>query len=667
MIKHFLLATLISVSAQTLHAADLPIIPQPLKESVQDGTFAITKQTAIRYPSNLKNEAELLSEGIKKATGLTPKLVDARLRMALIAPAIELGIDGDDSLREAYKLTVTPKKITITGTDSAGVFYGIQSLLQLIPLEGQKNIPACTISDHPRFKWRGMHLDVGRHLFAPKDIKKFIDQLAIHKLNTLHWHLTEDQGWRIEIKKYPKLTSVGGYRASSPPYGNRNGSDGKRYGGFYTQEQIKDIVAYAQKRHITIVPEIDMPGHMSAAIAAYPNLGNDDIPNYKPSVATHWGVFPYILAPKEETFQWIDDVLTEVCELFPSTYIHIGGDEAPKGQWQKSKFAQSVMKREGLKNEHELQSYFIGRVEKILTAKKRKLIGWDEIREGGLSPNATMMLWRGWKHAIASVNEGHDIVMAPGSHTYFDHYQYKPAAVLSQGVEYEAIGGLRTLESVYSFNPIPKEFRGTPKAKHILGCQGQLWSEYMKTWDKVEYRAFPRIAALAEVAWTANDRKNLASFKGRLKPMMARYKADGINAFDYFNPPSIKGKNGMKAKTTLPTHGGDMSIFAIDGKPNTKFWSSRAPKKGDHFTVTFPKATAKPLTVTVLTGKKNNGDDHLEHGILEAKSRKGNWKKIGTFTKGNAKAKLPKGSTQVRISATSGQKSWLVIREIEIK
>jgi len=665
-------AAIIGITLATAtRAAELPIIPKPLKTSVQEGHYTLNAQTAIRYQSTLKKEAELLAASIEKATGITPKLYDAKLRIALPSP-ITLGIDGDDSLHEAYDMTVTPKGIKIIGTDSAGVFYGCQSLLQLIPLKadkGEKNIPACQISDQPRFGWRGMHLDVGRHLFAPNDIKNFIDQLAIHKLNTLHWHLTEDQGWRIEIKKYPKLTSVGGFRASSPPYGNRGGSDGKRYGGFYTQAQIKDIVAYAKDRHITIVPEIDMPGHMAAAIAAYPNLGNDDIPNYKPSVATHWGVFPYILAPKEETFEWIDDVLTELCELFPSPYIHIGGDEAPKGQWKESKFAQSVMKREGLKNEHDLQSYFIGRVEKILTKKGRKLIGWDEIREGGLSPNATMMLWRGWNHAIASVNEGHDVVMAPGSHTYFDHYQYNKVAILSQGPEFEAIGGHRTLESVYSFNPVPKEFQGTPKAKHILGCQAQLWTEYMKTWDKVEYRAFPRLAALAEVAWTATNRKNFANFKIRLKPMMARYQAAGINAFDYFNPPVVtppKAKDGLKAETSLPTHDDNQKILAIDGKTSTKFWSSRPPKATDHFTIIFPKASPSPLKVKILTGASDAGQDHLEHGILEAKTKGGEWKKVATFTKGTANATVPTGTTELRIKPTKPQPSWLIIREVEI-
>lgn len=533
------LTSLISL-ASSPQADSLPVIPKPQQATRQQGHYPVTAQTAILYSTPLRKEAELLSTAIKKATGITPKIYDARLRIALRCSPINLVLKRGNGHKEAYQLKATPRYINITATDPAGIFYGCQTLLQLIPQQGEKHIPACTITDQPRFGWRGMHLDVGRHLFAVSDIKKFIDWLAFHKLNTFHWHLTEDQGWRIEIKKYPKLTTIGAYRASTPPYGDRNGSDGTRYGGFYTQDQIKEIVAYAKDRHITIVPEIDMPGHMAAAITAYPWLGNDDIPDYHPKVYSHWGVHPYTLAPKEKTFQWIDDILAEVCALFPSTYIHIGGDEAPKGQWKQSKFAQSVIKREKLKNEHDLQSYFIGRVEKILNKRGRKLIGWDEIREGGLSPNATMMLWRGWQHAIASVNEGHDVVMAPGSHTYFDHYQYTPAAILSQGPEYEAIGGHRTIESVYSFNPVPKQFRGTPKEKHILGCQAQLWTEYMKTWKKVEYRAFPRIAALAEVAWTDQDKRNLTDFMNRLKPTLKRYQAAGLNTFDPFNPPKAQ-------------------------------------------------------------------------------------------------------------------------------
>jgi len=645
-------------------AAELPIIPKPVEVKMVQGDFKLGENTAIRYDARLKNEAELLANSLAKLTGKKPQMYREELKI-LLDSEIYLDLRENGGKKEGYSLLVRPKRVKITGNDASGAFYGMQTLLQMIGKDG--TIPGCEIKDYPRFGWRGMHLDVGRHLFAPKDIKKFIDWLAFHKLNTFHWHLTEDQGWRIEIKKYPKLTSIGGYRASSPPYGNRKGSDGKRYGGFYTQEQIKDIVAYAQKRHVTIVPEIDMPGHMAAAIAAYPKLGNDDIPNYKPQVFTHWGVFPYTLSPKESTFRWVDDVLTEVCELFPSKYIHIGGDEAPKEQWKKSKFAQQVMKREHCKNEHDLQSYFIGRVDKILAKKGRKLIGWDEIREGGLSKNATMMLWRGWNHAIASVNEGHDVVMAPGSHTYFDHYQYKPAAILSQGVEYEAIGGFRPLKSVYSLNPVPKQFRGTPKQKHILGCQGQLWTEYMKTWDKVEYRAFPRLAALAEVAWTPQNKRNFKSFENRLKPMMARYKAAGVNAFDYFNPPRGKGKNGMKAMTSLPTYQGNTPVMAIDGNLKTKFWSSRAVKKGDHFTVRLAKPLKKKASVKVYTGALGNGADRLEHGELQAQVKNGKWQKIARFVKGHAAGTLPVGTIQVRLIATKAQKNWLVVREIEIK
>ena len=296
---------------------------------------------------------------------------------------------------------VRTKGVKITGSDAAGTFYGIQSLLQLIPLEGKKIIPACNIQDSPRFGWRGMHLDVGRHMFDVADIKKFIDWLAFHKMNSFHWHLTEDQGWRIEIKKYPKLTSVGGFRKSSPPYLDRWGSDGKRYGGFYTQEEIKEVVAYAMGRHINVVPEIDMPGHMAAAITAYPELGNTDIPNYKPQVYSVWGIHPYILAPKEETFKFVDDVLTEVCALFPSEYIHIGGDEAPKGQWKQSKFAQSVMKREGLKNEHDLQSYFIGRLDKMLTERVvRSLVGTKSAKWTFQKRNHDALARLGSRHRI---------------------------------------------------------------------------------------------------------------------------------------------------------------------------------------------------------------------------------------------------------------------------
>ncbi len=644
------------------HAESLPIIPLPAETKRGKGNYQITSNTAILYDKRLESEAKYLSATLEKRLGSKPKLYQegdrSKVKDLIVLDILE-GKPG-----ESYRLHVDDK-IIITGSTPAGVFYGIQTLAQLLPLKGEVKVPKVAINDGPRFGWRGMHLDVGRHLFAVEDIIKFIDWMAVHKLNKLHWHLTEDQGWRLEIKKYPKLTQVGAWRESTPPYLSRWGSDGKRYGGFYSQDDVRKIVAHAAERHITVIPEIDMPGHMAAAITAYPKLGNDDIPDYAPKVYGLWGVHPYILAPKEETFAWIDDVLEEVCDLFPSTYIHIGGDEAPKGQWEKSKFAQSVIKREGLKNEHELQSYFIKRVEAMLAKRDRKLIGWDEIREGGLSPNATMMLWRGWEHAIASVNEGHDVVMAPGSHTYFDHYQNLPAIELAKGDEYECIGGLRTLESVYSFNPVPEAFRGTDKAKHILGCQAQLWTEYMKTWDKVEYQAFPRLAALSEVAWSPQANRSYPDFLERLKPMLRRYQAAGIKHFDPFNPGRIKTRSGAKATSSLRPHGANLPDFALDGDSKTVFWSSRNPSKGDHFTVKLEVPTRGLIRVkTGGTGKQ--ADDRLHSGRLEVSKDGKRWQEIAKFGEdGIASGVAPMRTSYLRILVTDSHDKWLIIPEIE--
>ena len=320
------------------------------------------------------------------------------------------------------------------------------------------------------------------------------------------------------------------------------------------------------------------------------------------------------LSPKKETFEWVENVLDEVCELFPSTYIHIGGDEAPKYQWKKSKFAQEFIKKNNLKDAYGLQSYFIKQFEKMLEKRGRKLIGWDEIREGGLSPNATMMLWRGWNHAVESIKEGHDVVMGPGSHTYFDHYQNKRHKELEKGPQFEAIGGYRPLESVYSFDPIPKQFQGTEKAKHVLGCQGQLWTEYMKTWDKVEYMAFPRLAALAEVAWTEKENKEYQEFRQRLEIMAARYKKAGINAFDQNTFYEPKPLEGFKAESTLSAHGDNTPLALIDGDPSSYFWTNNGPRKGATVTISFDKAKTAE-TVTVKTGHPSTYKDRLEGGV----------------------------------------------------
>ena len=442
---------------------------------------------------------------------------------------------------EGYTLAVASNGVVIRATTASGSFQGVQSLLQLFPpqafaktkVEGVAWVlPVVQIEDQPRFKWRGMMLDVGRHFIPKDDVKRMIDAMALHKLNTFHWHLTEDQGWRIEIKKYPKLTEVGAWRASSPPYGDRNANDGQRHGGFYTQEEVREVVAYAAARHITIIPEIEMPGHAAAAIASYPEFGNTDVPGFSPRVVMRWGVQPYTFAPREETFRFLEDVLTEVCALFPSKYIHIGGDEAPKTQWKQSAFAQEVMKREGLKTEEDLQSWFIRRIGKFLESKNRRLIGWDEIQEGGLPKTATMMVWRDAKWAKHALALGNDVVMATTSHTYLDYYQAKPETEMARGNEFEAIGGFLPLEKVYSYNPAFVA-ENSAQEKQILGTQGQVWGEYVKDVNKAQYVAFPRVSALAEVAWTPQANRNYQDFLRRLPTHLQRLDQMGVK---YFKP-----------------------------------------------------------------------------------------------------------------------------------
>ncbi|NBB75297.1 MAG: family 20 glycosylhydrolase, partial [Bacteroidetes bacterium] len=387
-------------------------------------------------------------------------------------------------------------------------------------------IPAVYIEDAPRFGYRGMHLDVGRHFFSVDFIKKYIDLLAVHKLNTFHWHLTEDQGWRIEIEQYPRLTEVGACRDSSMVghYGAQT-YDGSPYCGYYTQDQIREVVAYAKERFVRVIPEIELPGHSRAALAAYPELGCTDGPY---EVATTWGVHEEIYCPKEETFAFLEDVLTEVMELFPSEYIHIGGDEAPKKQWEEAMVAQAVIEREGLADEHELQSYFIQRIERFLNENGRQLIGWDEILEGGLSSNATVMSWRGEDGGIAAARQGHNAIMTPGHSLYFDHYQADP------DTEPVAIGGLTTLEDVYAYDPVPDTLTQV-QARYILGAQANVWTEYINTPNKVEYMVYPRALALSEVVWSSEAGRDWEDFLRRLP---ARLQWLDMRNVDYRPPDS---------------------------------------------------------------------------------------------------------------------------------
>lgn len=449
------------------------IIPLPAKIETRPGVFTPTN------PANLGAQLELTTENANPA--LSP---------------------------EGYELTVTANRVVIRAPHPAGLFYGTQTLRQLLP----GPIPCLHIEDQPRFPWRGAMLDVGRHFFPKEFVKRYLDLLAFHKLNTLHLHLTDDQGWRIEIKKHPKLTSVGSWRDETT-------GDGKRYGGFYTQDDLREIVAYAAARHITVVPEIEMPGHALAALTAYPELSCTGGP-FK--VRTKWGVEPDVYcAGNEKTVAFVQDVLDEVLAIFPSKFIHIGGDECPKARWKKCPKCQARMQAEGLKNEHELQSYFIRRIEKHLNAKGRRLIGWSEIREGGLAQNAAVMDWIGG--ALEAATAGHDVVMSPTSHCYFDYYQSQ-----DHSTEPKAIGGYLPLNKVYSFEPIPAKL--APELhKHILGAQGNVWTEYIPTPQQVEYMSFPRLCALAEVVWAPAAARNWDDFSARLKAHLPRLTQIGVN------------------------------------------------------------------------------------------------------------------------------------------
>lgn len=658
---------------------ELSIIPLPAEVSQGVGKFQLNTESTIFYSAELANEALLLQSAIKKQTEIRCSLAKLPEESASsnIRGSIQLLLyEGAPEKSEGYSLHVSAERAVVTAADKAGIFWGTQSLRQLISDDSVPTIPACTIRDWPRFSWRGVMLDVGRYMYSVEDIKELLDWMALYKLNVFHWHLTEDQGWRIEIKKYPKLTTVGAWRDSSPPVGEPLGSDGVRYGGFYSQEEIRDLVEYARQRHITILPEIDMPGHMAAAIASYPELGNDDVPDYEPAVATTFGTKPYILSPKEETFEWIDDVLEEVCELFPSKYIHIGGDEAIKDQWEKSPFAQSVIKREGLQDEHELQAWFIRRVESLLEKRGRRLIGWEEIREGGLSPGATVMAWRSWGPAEASAREGHDVILSPQSHTYFDYYQTAPALELAKGSEYESIGGYLPLAKVLDFDPMPRGLTGTDFEHHVLGCQAQLWTEFFPTWREVQYMTYPRVFAFAEKAWSPASDTDIDSFVERLQPALKKLEKDGIKYYDPQQEVAVEAFKGAQVTTSLPGNGESVPEYAYDGDSQTYFWSSRSPNVEDFFQVSF-SSPIHEKRVVVFTGatewgsrrKTWGGEQYsLENGVLEASVNGEDWEVIGEFAEGNASGNTPSGCLHIRIRPTEDHHSGkLVIHEIQIK
>ena len=557
-----------------------PLIPMSRTIHAEPGRFQLDQSTRVVLSdpgsAELRSAAELLLVPLRSASGLPLPIVHESLNEVAHALIFRLTPGGDSVHSESYRLVVSENRVVLSAPTPVGLFRGTQTLRQLLPPDVERpgyaqplssahwSLPAVTIDDAPRFRYRGVLLDVGRWYYPPEFIRKVIDLLALYKFNALHLHLTDDQGWRLEIKKYPLLTQIGAWRKETilgqhfDPYVG----DGVPHGGFYTQEQIRDLVAYAAARYVTIIPEIEMPGHAGAALAAYPELSCSGGPF---QVSTVWGMHQEIFCPSERTFGFLEDVLLEVMQLFPSRYIHIGGDEVPKDEWKASPIAQEVIRRERLANEEELQSYFIRRIEAFLLAHGRRLIGWDEILEGGLAPEATVMSWRGTAGGIASARQGHDVIMTPADHAYLDYYQGDPAG------EPLAIGGFVPLDTVYQFEPVPQEL-SPGEAAHVIGGQGSLWTEYIPTPAHAEYMLLPRLLALAEVLWSPREARNLDRFHARLPAHFDRLDALG---FEYRVPePKGLGWDSLQLAdrfrvTLQPSVPGGVIRFTTDGSEPT--------------------------------------------------------------------------------------------------
>lgn len=559
-------------SASLLAMAQVNIIPKPVSiKEEKTPPFKINSQTEIIAADSIANIAYYLRDYVQKYYGITLKYspglnynldTESGAAKNKRTNTIRLGVSSGyaENLNQ-YELSTTDKHIVLWSSSPTGIFYGVQTLIQLLPTVKAQTlaVPALTITDYPRFNYRGMHLDVSRHFFDVNFVKQYIDYLALHKMNYFHWHLTDDHGWRIEIKKYPKLTEIGAWRNGSiiglwPGKGNENiryqvlpneikitpanaviKTDGIRHGGFYTQDEIRDVIKYAADRYITIIPEIEMPAHSMAALAAYPEFGTE--PHKKYQVAETWGMmnkYNNVLQPTEKTFSFLEDVLTEVMELFPSPYIHIGGDEAAKVWWKQSAETQQIMKEKGIKDEVALQSYFIHRIEKFVNSKGKTIIGWDEILDGGLAPNAVVMSWRGEKGGVAAAKVQQKVIMSPEEKLYLNHKQFMQDDSL-------AANKYLPLESVYKYDPVPAELNAEQE-KYIWGAQGNLWSEYIANPAKVQYMIFPRIEALSEMQWTPKEQKNYPDFLKRLKTQFKRYDLMGITYSKRYLDPAYTGK-----------------------------------------------------------------------------------------------------------------------------
>lgn len=607
-------------SNQPTTVANYEVVPMPLEiNTTQQASFLLKSGVTVYYPAGnekMQRNAEFLASYVKAQTGIELQVQAGEGGKGGIV--LQLGLANDNP--EAYQLKVDANQVVISSPSEAGVFYGIQTLRKAVDVAEGSNVelPAVEIKDQPRFGYRGMMLDVGRHFFSMDEIKTYIDMMALHNINRFHWHLSEDQGWRIEIKKYPKLTEIGSMRKETVIGHNSGKYDGKPYGGFYTQEQAKEIVAYAAERYITVIPEIDLPGHMQAALAAYPELGCTGGPY---EVWTQWGVSDNVLcAGNDQTIQFIKDVLAEIVEIFPSEYIHVGGDECPKVKWSTCPKCQARTKALGLKSdnkhtkEERLQSYVIHEAEEFLNSKGRKMIGWDETLEGGLAPNATVMSWRGEAGGIEAAKQHHDVVMTPNTYLYFDYYQSKDTET-----EPMAIGGYLPIERVYSYEPMPKSL-SPEEQKYIVGVQANLWTEYIPDFKQVQYMVLPRMAALSESQWCAPEKKNYEAFLQRVSRLVNIYAKNGWNyathIFDVMldlKPNTETGTLDAVARTidnapiyyTLdgsePTTASEKytDVIKID-KPCTLRTVAIRPSGSSKITkdeISFSKSSMKPITM----------------------------------------------------------------------
>lgn len=572
----FMLASVVLLPAcqKEQVTADYTVIPLPQSIEKKEGSpFNLSNSTVIIYPKGndkQKRNAEFLADYLKFETGMNLSISDS----SPTENCIELQANYANENKEAYQLTVDNKKVVINGASDAATFYGIQTLRKSVPAYSDNKeiqFPAVAITDYPRFAYRGMMLDVGRHFYPLDFIKEYIDILALHNINTFHWHLTDDQGWRLEIKKYPKLTEIGSKRSETVIGKNSGKFDGKPYSGFYTQDEAREIVAYAAERYITVIPEIDLPGHMLAALTAYPELGCTGGPY---EVGKKWGVFDDVLCVgNEKTFEFLENVYTELIDIFPSKFIHIGGDECPKVRWKECPKCQAKIKELGIKADKEhsaeekLQSYCISRMEKFLNSKGRDIIGWDEILEGGLAPNATVMSWRGVEGGIAAAKQGHNAIMVPNQYLYFDYYQTEDA----ENEPFLGIGGNLPIEKVYSYEPISNQLT-EDEIKYIIGVQANMWTEYLTDKKLVEYQLLPRIDALSEVQWTMPEKKDFISFSQRLGNMLALYKKSGYNYAKHIYNVHAEVKPNFDKKVidvTLSTFDNAPIYYTTDGTEPT--------------------------------------------------------------------------------------------------